>query len=243
MTIKAIIVDDEPLARQYLMELLEDHPEVEVVAQCKNGFEAVKAVAELPVDLLFLDIQMPKLDGFEVLELLDRRVPTIFVTAFDEYAVRAFEAHALDYLLKPYTKERLAEAVSRLDHSAPPPEIRREARPAGSYLSRIVIKDGTNIVVIPDQDVECIVAEDDYVSVHAKGRSFLKHQTMASLEQSLDPSHFIRIHRSTLVNLDWVRELDAGIGGGKFLRLKDALQTELPVARDRVAALNERLGV
>ncbi len=240
MPIRAIIVDDEPLARQVLRELLEDHPEVEVVAECKNGFEAVKAVSDLPVDLLFLDIQMPKLDGFEVLELLDRPVPVIFVTAYDEYAVRAFDAHAVDYLLKPYTSERLAEAVSRVKHEAPPPELRSEARPENTYLTRIVIKDGPDIVIIPEGDIDHIAAEDDYVSVHAKGRSYLKHQTMASLEASLDPAHFLRIHRSAIVRLDRIKRIELHTKDRYIAILEDG--TVLPISRSGHKRLKDALG-
>jgi len=240
VTIRAIIVDDEPLARQYLRELLEGHPEVEVLAECRNGFEAVKAVSELPVDLLFLDIQMPKLDGFEVLELLDRPVPTIFVTAYDEYAVRAFDAHALDYLLKPYTKERLAEAISRFHHKAPPPDIRSSARPESTYVTRIVMKDGPDIVIIPDHDIDYIQAEDDYVSIHTKGKSFLKHQTLASLEESLDPAHFIRIHRSAIARLDRIKRIELLTKDRYIAILVDG--TTLPISRSGHRRLKGLLG-
>lgn len=240
MTIRAIIVDDEPLARQVLRELLEDHREVEVLAECKNGFEAVKAVSELPVDLLFLDIQMPKLDGFEVLELLDRPVPTIFVTAYDEYAVRAFEAHALDYLLKPYTRERLAEALSRVHHKVPPPDIGSSARPEEAHLTRIVIKDGPDIVIIPERDIDYIRAEDDYVSVHSGERSFLKHQTMASLERSLDPAHFVRIHRSAIVRLDRIKRIELHTKDRYIAILEDG--TTLPISRSGHRRLKGLLG-
>jgi len=238
--IRAIIVDDEPLARQVLRELLDDHPEVEVLAECKNGFEAVKAVSELPVDLLFLDIQMPKLDGFEVLELLDRPVPTIFVTAYDEYAVKAFDAHAVDYLLKPYTPERLAEAISRVEGRIPPPDIAAAARPEDQYLTRIVIKDGADIVIVPEADVDYVQAEDDYVSVHAKGRSHLKHQTMASLEASLDPAHFVRIHRSAIVRLDRVKRIELHTKDRYVAILSDG--TVLPISRAGHKKLKAVLG-
>lgn len=238
--IRAIIVDDEPLARQVLRELLDDHPEVEVVAECKNGFEAVKAVSDLPVDLLFLDIQMPKLDGFEVLELLDRPVPTIFVTAYDEYAVKAFDAHAVDYLLKPYTSERLAEAISRVEGRTPPPDIAAAARPEDAYLTRIVIKDGADIVIVPEADVDYIQAEDDYVSVHTKGRSHLKHQTMASLETSLDPAHFVRIHRSAIVRLDRVKRIELLAKDRYVAILSDG--TVLPISRSGHKRLKSVLG-
>jgi two-component system LytT family response regulator len=240
VSIRAIIVDDEPLARQVLRELLEDHAEVEVLAECKNGFEAVKAVSELPVDLLFLDIQMPKLDGFEVLELLDRPVPTIFVTAYDEYAVRAFEAHAVDYLLKPVTPERLAEALSRVGGRTPPPNIASEARPGNAYLTRIVIKDGPDIVIIPQGDIDYVQAEDDYVCVHAKGRSFLKHQTMASLEASLDPAHFVRIHRSAIARLDRIKRIELHTKDRYIAILEDG--TTLPISRAGHRRLKGLLG-
>jgi two-component system LytT family response regulator len=243
--IRAIIVDDEQLARQYLGELLAQRPEIQVVAECKNGFEAVKAVSEQEPDVVFLDIQMPKLDGFEVLELLDRPVLVVFVTAYDEYAVRAFDAHALDYLLKPFSKERLAEAIEKIQHNLgqprlPGPELKEAARPKDVYQKRIVVKDGTSVVIIRDDDIDYIQAEDDYVAVHSKKRSWLKHQTMSSLEQALDPQRFVRIHRSVIVNVERIARIEPYTKDRHLAILKD--DTRLPISRSGHKRIKSLLG-
>lgn len=232
--IRAILVDDEKLARQYLNELLGQFPQVEVLCECRNGFEAVKAVAEHRPDLLFLDIQMPKLDGFEVLELLEHPVAVVFVTAYDEYAVRAFDAHALDYLLKPFSKERLAETLDKVQRNlgrARPPvsELKEAARPADEFQKRIVVKDGTSVVIIKDDEIDYLQAEDDYVSIHKKDKSWLKHQTLASLEHALDPRRFIRIHRSVIVNVERIDKIEPYTKDRHLAILKDG--TRLPISR------------
>ena len=191
--IRAVIVDDEELARQMLRELLRAHPEIEIAAECANGFEAVKAVAELKPDLLFLDVQMPKLDGFEVLELTGTDMAIIFTTAYDQYAIRAFEAHAVDYLLKPFGADRLnqrwlalasasAEKLPRRP-SSPPKPVRR-----AQFAERIVVKDGTRVQIIPVGKLDYAEAQDDYVSLCAEGKKHLKQQTISSLEKILDPA-------------------------------------------------------
>jgi two-component system LytT family response regulator len=191
--IRAVIVDDEDLARQVVRELLSIHSEVEVVAECANGFEAVKAVTELKPDLLFLDVQMPKLDGFEVLELIGTDMAIIFATAYDQHALRAFEVHAVDYLLKPFGAERfeqaLARAKQRVRGELPPPvELRATARNAGEYPERIVVRDGTRVHIIPIGKLDFAEAQDDYVALASEGKKHLKQQTISSLEASLDPS-------------------------------------------------------
>ncbi len=233
-TIRAIIVDDEKLARQYLVELLKQHPQVEVLAECKNGFEAVKAVADTLPDLMFLDIQMPKLNGFEVLELLEHSLAVVFVTAYDEYAVKAFDAHAVDYLLKPFSKERLAEAIEKVQRNLnqprlPGPELKEAARAADNYQKRIVVRDGTSVVIIRDDDIDFIQAEDDYVSIHKRGKSWLKHQTLASLETALDPQRFVRIHRSVIVNVERIARIEPYTKDRYLAILKD--DTRLPISR------------
>jgi two-component system LytT family response regulator len=203
-----IIVDDEKLARQYLAELVGEFPEVRVVATCSDGFEAVKALAEHRPDLVFLDIQMPRLDGFEVLELVDRSaLAVVFVTAFDQYALKAFDAHAVDYLLKPFSRERLAAALEKVrrNFAGGLPEVgqlRRTLRPDEKYLHRIVVRDGSAVSVIPCREITSICAEDDYVNIRSSCGSVLKHQTIASLEESLDPEKFVRIHRGSIINLE-----------------------------------------
>ncbi len=211
--IRTIIVDDEELARKMLLEFLASHPEIEVTAECANGFEAVKAVTELKPDLIFLDIQMPKLDGFEVLELIGTDHAIVFVTAYDEYALRAFEIHAVDYLLKPFPAERfetaLQRAKERLGGKLPAPaELATSARPPAQFLERLVVKDGTRVYVIPVAKLEYAEAQDDYVALSTEGKKHLKQQTISSLESALDPQRFLRIHRSYIVNLEKVTKIE-----------------------------------
>ena len=231
---RAIIVDDEELARQVLRELILAHPEIEVVAECANGFEAVKAITELKPDLLFLDIQMPKLDGFEVLELTGTDMAIVFATAYDEYALKAFEVHAVDYLLKPFGAERfeaaLKQARKRMGKTeAPVSEIARAARAPGEFLERIVVKDGTRVHIITVEKLEYVEAQDDYVALASEGRKHLKQQTIASLEESLDPSRFVRIHRSYIVNLEQVARIEPYGKDSKVAVLKSGAQ--IPVSR------------
>ncbi|MFZ0037256.1 MAG: LytTR family DNA-binding domain-containing protein [Candidatus Acidiferrales bacterium] len=215
--IRTAIVDDEELARQILREYLAVHPEVEIVAECSNGFEAVKAIAELKPDLLLLDIQMPKLDGFEVLELIGNDIAVIFVTAYDNHAIRAFEVHAVDYLLKPMSAERFEAALTRAKDrlsgkkpqaSLPASELAAAARPPAQYLDRIPVRDGTRVFIIPVAKLDYVEAQDDYVALASEGKKHLKQQTIASLEAALDPSRFLRIHRSYIVNLERVTRLE-----------------------------------
>ena len=206
--LRAIIVDDEELARGFLREMLGPHRDIFVVAECSNGFEAVKAIGETHPDVLFLDVQMPKLDGFEVLELIDPGPVVIFVTAYDQYAMRAFDAHAVDYLLKPFSRERfelaLERARLRLGEHRPPLDLAPSARAPGERPQRIVVKDGPRVHVIPIDKLDYAEAQDDYVALHSGGKSYLKQQPIASLESLLDPARFVRIHRSVIVNLERV---------------------------------------
>ncbi len=243
--IRAVIVDDEALARSVLREYLAGHPEVEIVAECANGFEAVKAVAELGPDLLFLDIQMPKLDGFDVLELVGRDVAVVFVTAYDEYALRAFDVHAVDYLLKPFSEERLAEAVAHArEHVAdrPPLPVKSlvaAARPKGSPAARLVVRDGARVHVVPVERLDYVEAQDDYVCLHAEGKRLLKEQTMTEVEAVLDPARFVRIHRSYIVNIDRLTRVEPYGKDSRIAILADG--TRLPVSRAGYARLNELL--
>jgi two-component system LytT family response regulator len=243
-TVGAIIVDDEELARRLICEMLAPHPEIEVLAECANGFEAVKAVTERKPDLIFLDIQMPKLDGFEVLELIGPDIAVIFVTAYDAYAMRAFDVHAVDYLLKPFSAERFEAALARArqrigQKMPPPPELAAAARPPTQYLERIVIRDGTRVHIIPAAKVDYLEAQDDYVAVHSGGKTFLKQQTISSLEEALDPSRFIRIHRSYMVNLERVTKMEPYSKDSRVAVLSDG--THLPVSRAGYARLTELL--
>jgi two-component system LytT family response regulator len=244
--VRAMIVDDEELARGYLRELLGAHPEIQIVAECANGFDAVKAISELRPDLVFLDVRMPKLDGFEVLELTDpAAMPiVIFVTAFDQYATRAFDAHAVDYLLKPFSAQRLdralERALSRLGERRIPPDLAAEARPAGERPQRIVVKDGTRVHVIPLGKLDYVEAQDDYVALHSEGKSYLKQQGMASVEAALDPAGFVRIHRSAIVNLERVARIEPYGKESRIAILTDG--TRLPVSRSGYARLLEAMG-
>jgi two-component system, LytTR family, response regulator len=241
---RAVIVDDEPLARDVLRELLAAHDDIEIVAECANGFQAIKAVAELSPDLLLLDVQMPKLDGFDVLELIGTRIPTIFVTAFDTYALRAFEVHAVDYLLKPFGAERLAEALGRarerLRRDDPPlAGLLTTVRAGRAPLERILIRDRSDVHVIPAAKVDYIEAQDDYVALKAGGRSHLKEQTLAELESLLDPERFVRIHRRYLLNVARLAKITQSVSGSRIAILADG--TELPISRSGFARLRERL--
>ena len=201
---KAILIDDEPLARQLLKTLLERYKEIEVTGEYGDGFAGFKAIQEHAPDLIFLDIQMPRLNGFEMLELLDNPPAVIFTTAFDEYALKAFEAHAIDYLLKPLVKDRFDKAIQKWLQLAaakqtPKVEPLLESNIYDTYQQRIVVKDNGLIRIIPANDIQFIEANDDYIKIATKDGSFLKKSTLSHIEQTLDPQHFVRVHRSYLV--------------------------------------------
>jgi two-component system LytT family response regulator len=247
--LRAIIVDDEDLARQLLRELLAETGGVEIVAECANGFEAVKAVSERHPDLVFLDIQMPKLDGFEVLELLDTPVAVIFVTAYDQYAMKAFDAHAVDYLLKPFHADRLRTALDRArarlgespaSNAIRATELAAAARPPGQPLDRIVVKDGARVHIIPLAKLDYVEAQDDYIALHSDGKNYLKQQTIASAEAQLDPRRFVRIHRSYIVNLERITRIEPYTKDTRVAVLRDGAQ--LPVSRSGHARLKALLG-
>jgi two-component system LytT family response regulator len=234
-TITAVVVDDEELARRILNEHLSEHPDVEVVGECGNGFDAVKAVVELKPDLVFLDIQMPKLDGFEVLELIDRDVAVIFVTAYDEFALRAFEVHAVDYLLKPFSAERLTEALARArqrigtGNPAALDDIISASRRRHRPLERILVRDGSRVHVLPAESIDYVEAQDDYVCFKCGGKDYLKQQAMNQLEELLDPACFIRIHRSYILNIERLASLELYAKDSRLAVLTDG--TRLPVSR------------
>ena len=244
--IRAVIVDDEDLARQILREYLKSEEDVEIVAECGNGFAAVKTVTEQKPDLLFLDVQMPKLDGFEVLELVDREVAVVFVTAFDQYAMKAFDAAAVDYLLKPFGADRLRTALERvrrrLGENRPMPaiaDLKSAARAPGQYVERIVVKDGSRVHVIPVGKLDFAEAQDDYVSLRSEKKNYLKQQTISSLEASLDPARFVRVHRSFLVNLERIAKIEPYTKDARLAMLSDG--SKVPVSRAGYARLKELL--
>ena len=244
-TLRVVIVDDEELARRGLRRDLAGAPGVEVVAECADGFEAVRVVSEIRPDIVLLDIQMPRLDGFEVLELIDPTSAVIFVTAHDEHAVRAFEVNAVDYLLKPVDPERLHKAVTRarerLSRREPMPvaALTAAARPAGTLLSRILVRDGTRVHVLPVESVDYVEAQDDYVAIHAGGKSHLKQQPIAQLEAALDPGRFVRVHRSYILNLDRLSRIELYAKDSRVAILKDGRR--LPLSRAGNLRLRELL--
>jgi two-component system LytT family response regulator len=246
--LRAVIVDDEELARQLLREYLWEAGGVDVVAECGDGFDAVKAIGELKPDLVFLDVQMPKLDGFEVLEVIDPPPSVIFVTAYDQYAMRAFEANAVDYLLKPFRLDRFKKALdrARVRIRQPKPaevtatELAAAARPPGQTIERVVVRDGSKIHIIPIAKLDYIEAQDDYAALHSEKKSYLKQQTIASLETQLDPQRFVRIHRSYIVNLERIVRIEPYTRDSRVAILRDGAQ--LPVSRPGYARLKSLLG-
>jgi two-component system, LytTR family, response regulator len=233
--ITTILVDDETLAREVLREHIASHPELSIVAECSNGFDAVKAITELKPDLLFLDIQMPKLNGFEVLELIDHDPTVIFVTAFDQYALKAFEVHAADYLLKPFSRDRFEEALTHakknLERGTSPAieKIVAGVQANDQPMERILIREGSKVHVIPVDKIDYIEAQDDYVSVRVDGRSLLKQHRLSDLEQSLDAARFVRIHRKYILNVDRLARIELYAKDSRVAILKDG--TKLQVSR------------
>lgn len=230
---KTLIVDDEHLARRVLREYLSAYPDIEIVGECANGFEAVKAIAECAPDLVFLDIQMPKLDGFEVVELAGSGPYYVFATAYDQFALRAFEVHAIDYLLKPFSRERLAAALTqarlRRQQGADVQTVVKEAALRQGPLERVLIRDGARVHVVAANRIDHVEAQDDYVRISADGASYLKHQSLAELETQLDPARFVRIHRSWIVNLEAIARIEPVSKDNHCAILKDGAR--LPISR------------
>ena len=249
MTLHAVIVDDEDLARQLLREYCWEAGGLEVVAECANGFDAVKSIGELKPELVFLDVQMPKLDGFEVLELIDPPPAVIFVTAYDQYAMRAFDAHAVDYLLKPFHLDRFKKALERArdrigksrTNGPSAAELAAAARPPGQALERIVVKDGPKVHIIPVDKLDYVEAQDDYIALHSEKKNYLKQQTISSIETQLDPARFARVHRSYIVNLERVARIEPYGKESRLAILHDGAR--LPVSRAGYARFLEVSGV
>ena len=247
---RVIIVDDEMLARGVVREYLAEHADVEVVAECANGFEAVKAITELAPDLVFLDIQMPKLDGFEVAELAGGKPRYIFATAFDQYAIKAFEFHALDYLLKPFSQQRFDQALAHaranlgkgVGNGAGDTAVEnmvREAAGRNKPLGRVLIRDGAKVHVINSEKIEFIEAQDDYVQIRAEGKSYLKNQRLTELEGQLDAGQFLRIHRSYIVNIACVDRIEQATKDSHVAILKDGAR--IPVSRGGYQKIRDAL--
>lgn len=252
--IRAIIVDDEALSRESLREALARFEDIEILKECTNGFEAVQEVQQSKPDLMFLDIQMPKLDGFDVVELLGKEAPCIiFVTAYDEYALRAFEAEALDYLLKPVNPTRLQRAIQRVREklqpgSNGPQPAEKEGRMERfinqhrdhlAPLTRILIRDGMDVYIIPAEQVIYFEAQEDYVKIFTEERSYLKLERMTNLDRKLDPQHFCRIHRSYLLNIDYLVKIEPYSKDSRIAKLKNG--KTLPISRSGYNRLMELL--
>ncbi|HYC28899.1 MAG TPA: LytTR family transcriptional regulator DNA-binding domain-containing protein [Chitinophagaceae bacterium] len=213
--IKALLIDDEPLARDIIREYLQHHPQIQVVQECNDGFEGVKAIMQHQPELIFLDIQMPKISGFEMLELIEQPPAVIFTTAFDEYAIKAFENNAVDYLLKPFSRERFDKAISKWMEQRNTPaqksgtgSLLQSAATLPQQNRRIVVKIAGRIRIIPVEEVHYLEASDDYVKIHTKDGSFIKNRTMSNFEQLLDPQQFVRSHRSYIVNVQFITRID-----------------------------------
>ena len=212
---KIIIIDDEPLARSIIREYLQFHPELSLITECNDGFEGVKAIQQLQPDLIFLDIQMPKINGFEMLELIEEPPAVIFTTAFDEYAIKAFESHAVDYLLKPFSQERFDKAILKwklADKSIP---AKKQLAPLLESVStspaehnRVVVKLAGKIRIIPVEEIHYLEAADDYVKIHTKEGALLKNKTMGHFEIVLNKNQFVRTHRSYMVNISEITRID-----------------------------------
>jgi len=251
--LRVLIVDDEPLARGILREMLAERADIAIAGECGDGLSAVKALQELQPDLLLLDVQMPKLDGFEVLELIGTSIPVIFITAFDSYAMRAFEVHAVDYLLKPFTQERLDTAIERArqrlsvsasvaqqDRTVTGAELAAAGRGPATYAERIVARDGVRVHILPVDKLDYVEAQEDYIALHTEGKSILKQQTMSSIEAALDPKRFVRIHRGFLVNIERIVRVEPYSANSRIVVLQGGQQ--LPVSRTGYARLEEVLG-
>jgi two-component system LytT family response regulator len=249
---KIVVIDDEPLARSIVLEYLQEHKGLEVVAECNDGFQGVKAINQHKPDLIFLDIQMPKINGFEMLELLDSTPDVIFTTAFDEYAIKAFETTAIDYLLKPFSKERFdlalekwkaKRAVSATNNSSEKniQALLENSSKQPDEKNRIVVKNGTDIRIVPVADIMYIEAYDDYVKIFTKDTYYLKKKTMNYYESVLDPAHFFRTHRSFIINLQQLTRIEPLEKNTYVVLLKNG--RKIPLSRTGYSKLKETLGV
>ena len=229
--LQILIVDDEELARRLTREYLRSHHDINIIGECENGVEAVQAITEQNPDLVFLDIQMPKLSGLEVLELTGRSSGVIFTTAYDQYALKAFDMHAVDYLLKPFSQQRFDEALDKarrmLGQSAP--ELQKLLAQPVAKLERILIRDRGLVHVIPVDKIDYIEAQDDYINIHSEGRAHLKTQSLSDLETQLDNCKFVRIHRSYIISLNALKGLERASKDSHIAVLHNG--TQLPISR------------
>ncbi|HEY0743482.1 MAG TPA: response regulator [Chryseosolibacter sp.] len=245
--IKAVLIDDEPLARSIVAEYLQSYPEITIAQECNDGFEGVKAITQHKPDLIFLDIQMPKINGFEMLELIEKPPSVIFTTAFDEYAMKAFEAHAIDYLLKPFSKERFDKALqkwlSQRQQQVPQQKallLSEEIRQP-EEKNRIVVRESGNIRIIPINEVQYIEAYDDYVKIYTAKEMFLKKKTMSFYEQNLDPSQFVRVHRSYILQISHLTRIEPLEKDTHVALLKSG--AKIPLSRAGYVKMKSVLGI
>lgn len=244
--IRTILIDDEPLARSITREYLQAYAEIEIMQECNDGFEGVKAITHHKPDLIFLDIQMPKINGFEMLELIEQPPAVIFTTAFDEYAMKAFEAHAIDYLLKPFSKDRFDKALQKwMQHrhqgAEPTAKIVQEEIRQPEERNRIVVKEGGNIRIIPIHEIQYMEAYDDYVKIFTQKEMFLKKKTMSFYEQSLPADQFVRVHRSYLLQLNQLTRIEPLEKETHIALLKSGAR--IPLSKSGYSKLKEVLGL
>ncbi len=254
--IKVILIDDEPLARQIVKEYLSTFKQIEIVAECGDGFEAVKAIQQHDPALIFLDIQMPKINGFETLELLEKKPAVIFTTAFDEYALKAFDQNAIDYLLKPFNQERFEKAVKKFLDSVSPLEkggrgidnsnsnkqieqLESVSKKHTEEAHRVVVKNGTSILILPTSQIIYIEAYDDYVKIFNNETFYLKKKTMSYYEEVLDPDQFVRVHRSFILNLNYLTKIEVLDKNNNLALLKNG--AKIPLSRAGYSKLRETL--
>ncbi|BAV08057.1 two component transcriptional regulator, LytTR family [Filimonas lacunae] len=253
--IKALVIDDEPLARSIVKEYLQAWPEFTIAQECGDGFEGIKAITAHTPDIIFLDIQMPKINGFEMLELVEKAPAIIFTTAFDEYAIKAFETHAVDYLLKPFSQERFDKAIQKWlntrANAANTPAVNTSADNTQALLDtaaqgpanqhRVVVKEGSKIKIIPVPSIQYIEAADDYVKIHTADGCYLKNKTMAHFEQLLGVQQFVRIHRSYIINIQLITRIDPYEKDSHLVILQTGMR--LPVSKSGYSRLKEVLGL
>lgn len=241
--IKTIIIDDEPLAAGIVQEFLVEFPQFQVLEVCQDGFQGLKAIQHHQPDLIFLDVQMPKITGFEMLELIDSPPAVIFTTAFDQYAVKAFDAMAIDYLLKPFSQERFSKAIEKYLAQANEPQLeeREGLNQLAEKSNRLVVRVKNEIKIIPIHEVTFFEAEDDYISIHTSGGKYLKKMTMKSLEDVMDPGKFARVHRSFMVNLNQITQIEPFERDSYILKMRDG--TQVPVSKTGYSRLRQVLGL
>jgi two-component system LytT family response regulator len=245
---KTIIIDDEPLARSIIREYLQYHPELKLIAECNDGFEGVKAIQQFQPDLIFLDIQMPKINGFEMLELIEEPPAVIFTTAYDEYAMKAFESHAMDYLLKPFSRDRFDKAISKWSQTGKAGNSKEKLAPLLESVSnspaeqqRVVVKLAGKIRIIPVEDIHYLEAADDYVKIHTREGAFLKNKTMGHFESVLNVNQFVRTHRSFMVNITEITRIDPYEKDNHLAILKSG--SRVPVSKPGYVKLKSVLGL